>query len=68
MAATQRSKRRQVPVKLTDVPLDVRLKHAHAEARRARSDHERAELIAAALVPSDTVFYITDDDEQLRAA
>lgn len=62
MAASQPSKRRRVPVRLTDVPIEVRLRAARAESRNAKSDREREALIAAALSPDETVFYVTDDD------
>lgn len=68
MAATDPSKRRSVPVRLRDIPIDVRLKAARVEARSAKTEREREALLAAALDPSETVFYITADDEQFRAA
>lgn len=53
---------------LRDIPLEVRLKAARVEARNAKSDREREALLAAALDPSGTLFYVTDDGEQFRAA
>lgn len=68
MSATERSKRRTVPVRLSEIPVDVRLRAAQREARHARTPAERDSLIAAALAPSETVFYVTDDGELLQDA
>lgn len=62
MAATEPSKRRRVAVRLSDVPVEVRLEAARRESRSARTPAERDALIAAALAPSSTVFYVTDDE------
>jgi hypothetical protein len=56
-----------MPVKLADVPLELRLKAARELCRHAKTDRERDELIGAALAPSAATFYVTDD-EPLRAA
>lgn len=68
MSATERSKRRTVPVRLSDVPIELRLEAARRESRFARTPEERDSLIAAALAPSETVFYVTDDERLDQAA
>jgi hypothetical protein len=60
MAASKPSKRRSVPVRLSEIPLEVRLAAARAEARGAKTPSERSALLRAALCPSDDVFYVTD--------
>jgi hypothetical protein len=67
MAASDPSARRRLPVRLVDVPVELRLKAARELCRLAKTDRERAELIGAALAPSAATFYVTDD-EPLRAA
>lgn len=67
MAASNPSARRRVPVRLCDIPVELRLKAAREEARHAKTDDERNSLLSAALAPSDTVFYVVDD-EPIRAA
>lgn len=68
MPATDPSKRRSVPVRLTEIPVDVRVRAAREAARSAKTDSERAALLAAALLPSETVFYVTDAEEFRAAA
>lgn len=68
MAATEPSKRRSVPVRLTEIPFDVRVRAAREAARSAKSDQERQALLTAALLPSETVFYVTDVEEFRAAA
>jgi hypothetical protein len=62
MAASDPSARRRIPVKLVDVPVELRLKAARELCRSAKTERERDELIGAALAPSGQVFYIADDD------
>lgn len=54
------SERRRIAVRLIDVPIELRLKAAREECRHAKTDRERDELLAAALAPKETVFYVTD--------
>lgn len=58
MALSQPDERRMHPVRLTDIPIQDRLAAAVDCAKRARDDDERADLIAAALDPSPTVYWI----------
>lgn len=60
MSASEPSERRRVPVRLVDVPLELRLKAARQECRNAKTDRERDALLAAALDPNATTFYVTD--------
>ena len=61
MPASNPSRRRRVPVRLLDVPLELRLKAAREECRHAKTERERKALLAAALAPNEsTVFYVTD--------
>lgn len=57
MPLTQPSKRRLRPVQLRDLPLEQRLNAAAKEAQRASAE-ERVELFRAAILPSDTTYYI----------
>jgi hypothetical protein len=58
--ASDPSYRRRVPVRLVDVPLDLRLKAAREECRRAKTPGERDALMRAAVEPQSTTFYVTD--------
>ena len=60
MPASEPSNRRRIPVRLADVPLELRLKAMHAELRNARTARERTDLLAAAVAPKETTFYVTD--------
>lgn len=60
MALTEPSARRLRPVRLTDIPLEVRLKAANEIVRRLDSEEPKA-LLAAALAPSDKVYFVTPD-------
>jgi hypothetical protein len=60
MPASNPSPRRRVPVRLLDVPLELRLKAAREVCRHVKTERERDDLLAAALVPKETVFYVTD--------
>lgn len=55
-----------VPVKLTEVPLKDRMRAARREAEFCATDEERAELLAAALCPSEKIYWIRG--AELRAA
>ena len=70
MAVTEPSARRLTPVRLTDIPLAVRCAAAQREARHAKSQAEAADLLAAALSPSETVYWVTGnlDEAAPRAA
>jgi hypothetical protein len=58
--ASDPSYRRRVPVRLVDVPLELRLKALHDELRHAKTPRERDALRAAALDPKSITFYVTD--------
>lgn len=49
--------RRTLPVRLTDVPLPIRMDAARAVCRD-ESPSERPAILAAALFPSDDVFWV----------
>lgn len=68
MAVTEPSARRLRPVRLTDIPLEIRYAAAQREARHAASADERADLLAAALDPSDTVYWVKHPAVETRAA
>lgn len=61
MSLTEPSARRLKPVRLTDIPLAVRYHAAVVAAKRARNPEEAQELFAAALSPSDKVYFVTPD-------
>lgn len=61
MPASDPSARRRVPVRLRDIPLEERLRAARAECRHAKTDKERDALLAAALAPSDQIFYVAGE-------
>jgi hypothetical protein len=65
MAATEPSKRRSVPVRLSDLSPELLMEYARLEARYARTQKERDDLMRAARSPTETVFYVT---ERLDAA
>jgi hypothetical protein len=60
MAASDPSLRRRIPVRLLDVPVELRLRAARQLCRDAKTDRERDELLGAALAPSSVTFYVTD--------
>lgn len=70
MSATDPSPHRSQPVRLRDVPFDVRMRAARTEARKAKTVKEAESLLAAAIAPSDRVYYIKPDDsvQELRKA
>lgn len=49
-----------LPVRLCDLPLDVRLQGAHAANRIEKGMEERAEILLAALYPSRNVYYLAE--------
>lgn len=58
MSLTEPSQRRKQPVKLTDIPLATRAKYARILIRQGE---DSAEMLDAAALPSQTVYYVTDD-------
>lgn len=56
------SPERRVYVRLADVPLHIRERHAILLQRRARDAHERAALRLAAVYPSTDVGLWVDED------
>lgn len=63
-----RSRRRSCPVRLSEIPLEVRLHAALTEARRCKTPAERLSLMAAALHPSEQVYYVADLEPVERSA
>lgn len=61
MALTEPSARRLRPVRLSDIPLELRLNAANQIVRHMRDGDEAQELLAAALAPSDKVYFVTLD-------
>lgn len=59
MSLQEPSHRRVRPVRLSDVPIALRLKAAQREARH--SPEMAQELLAAALLPSSRTYYIADE-------
>lgn len=55
------SARRTRPVRLCDIPFEDRLRALIVARADAGSDDERLSLIAAAVCPSDTVYYIHEE-------
>jgi hypothetical protein len=54
------TRRRRVPVRLSDLPVDVRLEGAREANRRERDPLERAAILLAALHPSDTTYWVAE--------
>lgn len=52
------SLRRCVPVRLCDLPLEVRLEGVRIANRREQGDVERVEILLAAVEPSDRVYWV----------
>lgn len=50
--------RRCIPVRLTDVPVDVRLGAARQVSANELDHGEKLALLHAALFPSDTVYFV----------
>lgn len=49
---------RLVPVRLSEIPFNKRMAAARLEAREAADDNERAEIIMAAMFPSEKVYWV----------
>lgn len=60
MAASEPSERRRIPIRLLDVPVEVRVRAARDLVRECKTQRERDDLMVAALTPSDQTFYVTD--------
>ncbi len=56
MSLTRPDCRRSLPVRLTDINLDARLRAARLAARTSTTDP--GELLLAAIRPSDQVYYV----------
>lgn len=54
-----------VPVRLTDIPADVRLAAVRDAARIERDEHERLEILLAAIEPSDRVYWVAESARPL---
>lgn len=52
--------RRTLPVRLCDLPESVLIAGANEACRREHGDLERQELLVAALLPSDTVYWLAE--------
>lgn len=50
--------RRTVPVRLTEIPLGVRLVAARQACQDERDDAVKLEILDAALDPSDTIYWV----------
>lgn len=61
---TRRSDRRHVPVRLCDIPAEIRMSAAQKACRREPDPDTRSEIVAAAVYPSDTVYYIAADQDE----
>jgi hypothetical protein len=61
MPLTEPSARRLRPVRLTDVPLEQRIAAAHQALKGCKDGDEAQALLAAALTPSDKVYFVTPD-------
>jgi hypothetical protein len=57
--------RRTLPVRLSDLPLEVRLTGAREANRVERGDVERTEILLAALEPSETVYWLAESARPL---
>lgn len=68
MPLTEPSARRLRPVRLTDIPLEQRMKAAHSLLRGITDGTEAQELLAVALEPSDKVYFVTVDALRSLAA
>lgn len=58
MSLTEPSARRLRPVKLTDIPLQVRYHAAVMAAKHTHDPEEAKALLAAAITPSQTVYWV----------
>ena len=68
MIFTVPTSRRRVPVRLCDLPLDIRLRAATVACRNEEHPHERVLIKVAAVFPSATVYYVENPEPQLEAA
>lgn len=50
-----------IPVRLTDIPIDERCRAAQVASRQARDEQETMSLLAAALDPSERVYWVRAD-------
>lgn len=64
MGLDEPSEQRKVAVRLSDVPREVRLM---AAARLADRDPDPQALIVAALLPSQTTYYVSELPEWMRS-
>jgi hypothetical protein len=64
---TTPTRTRTLPVRLSDIPLAVRA-HAAQQAAKRVDQAERTDLLAAALKPSDTVYFVHADAAPLLRA
>ncbi len=55
---TSATSRRIRPVRLTDIPVEERMKAAYQAMRHEDDMNARADIFLAALDPSDTVYYV----------
>ena len=67
MTLTSPTRARTLPVRLTDIPLNVRAHAAQTIARTANPD-ERADILAAAIAPTDTLYYVRPEAATLLQA
>jgi hypothetical protein len=58
MSLVDRTPRRCVPVRLTEVPLKVRLKAARAVIREETDNDVRLEILLRAYSPTDQTYFI----------
>lgn len=57
---TEPTVRRPVPVRLCDLPLDLRLAGVREANRIEKGEQERLEILLAAIHPSETVYYVSE--------
>lgn len=61
---TRRSDRRNIPVRLCDIPAEVRMTAARKACRREPDPQERMEIITAAVYPSDRIYWIAASEDE----
>lgn len=54
----QPDRRRRIPVRLTEIPLERRVEAAHESCRIERGDWERQAILMAAIAPSENVYWV----------
>lgn len=64
---SQPSVRRTLPVRLSEIREDIRLQAAYEANRIEQGDFERHEILLAALMPSDTVYWLSESARTLLA-